>query len=81
MCDLVVINWASFESDVGCCSHSYNCMIVWNQYELLLKWGDSFLFGISFFFKLKEYYEIIDEARPLSGFFPTHADFFTEMHF
>ena len=30
---------------------------------------------------LKEYYEIVDEARPLSGFFPTHADFLTEMHF
>ena len=30
---------------------------------------------------LKEYYEIVDEARPLSGFFPTHADLFTEMHF
>ena len=30
--------------------------------------------------QLKEYYEIVDEARPLSGFFPTHADFFTEMH-
>ena len=29
---------------------------------------------------LKEYYEIVDEAHPLSGFFPTHADFFTEMH-
>ena len=28
----------------------------------------------------KEYYEIVDEARPLSGFFPTHAEFFTEMH-
>ena len=26
--------------------------------------------------KLKEYYEIVDEARPQSGFFPTHADFF-----
>ena len=26
--------------------------------------------------RLKEYYEIVDEARPLSGFFPTHADFF-----
>ena len=25
---------------------------------------------------LKEYYEIVDEARPLSGFFPTHAGFF-----
>ena len=24
---------------------------------------------------LKEYYEIIDEAHPLSGFFPTHGDF------
>ena len=24
---------------------------------------------------LKQYYEIVDEARPLSGFFPTHADF------
>ena len=31
--------------------------------------------------KSKEYYEIVDEARPLSGFFPTHADFFTEVHF
>ena len=31
---------------------------------------------------LKEYYdETVDEARPLSGFFPKHADFFTEMHF
>ena len=28
-----------------------------------------------------EYYEIVGELRPLSGFFPTHADFFTEMHF
>ena len=27
-------------------------------------------------FNLKEYYEIVDESRPLSGFFPTHADFF-----
>ena len=35
----------------------------------------------SIIFVLKEYYEIVDEARPLSGFFPTHADFFTEMHF
>ena len=24
---------------------------------------------------LKEYYEIVDEARPLSGFLSTHADF------
>ena len=30
---------------------------------------------------LKAYCEIVDEARPLSGFFPTHADLFTEMHF
>ena len=29
---------------------------------------------------LKEYYEIVDEARPLSVFFPTHADFLMEMH-
>ena len=32
-------------------------------------------------FTLKEYYEIVDEApgeaRPLSVFFPTHADLFT----
>ena len=28
---------------------------------------------------LKEYYEIVNEAR--HDFFPTHADFFTEMHF
>ena len=25
---------------------------------------------------LQEYYEIVDDARPLSGFLPTHADFF-----
>ena len=25
---------------------------------------------------LKEYYEIVDEARPLSGFVPTDADLF-----
>ena len=31
--------------------------------------------------KLKEYYEIVGESRPLSGFFPAHADFFTEIHF
>ena len=30
---------------------------------------------------LKEYYEIVGESRPLSAFFPTHTDFFTEMHF
>ena len=30
---------------------------------------------------LKEYYEIVGESRPLSGFVPTHADLFTEMHF
>ena len=30
---------------------------------------------------LKEYYDIVDEARPLSAFFPKHADSFTEMHF
>ena len=30
---------------------------------------------------LKEYYEIVGESRPLSVFFPTHADFFTKMHF
>ena len=30
---------------------------------------------------LKEYYEIVGESRPLSAFFPTHADFFTEIHF
>ena len=30
---------------------------------------------------LKEYYEIVGESRPLSAFFPTHADFCTEMHF
>ena len=34
---------------------------------------------------LKEYYESVNEARPLSGFFPTaadlRADLFTEMHF
>ena len=30
---------------------------------------------------LKEYYEIVGESRPLSVFFPTHADLFTEMHF
>ena len=34
-----------------------------------------------FAYVLKEYYEIVGESRPLSGFFPTHTDFFTEMHF
>ena len=31
----------------------------------------------------KEYpdYEIVGESRPLSAFFPTHVDLFTEMHF
>ena len=29
---------------------------------------------------LKEYYEIVGESRPLSAYFPTHADLFTEMH-
>ena len=33
------------------------------------------------FVTLKEYYEIVGEKRPLSAFFPTHVDFFTEMHF
>ena len=31
--------------------------------------------------KLKEYYEIVDEARLYQDFFPTHADLLTEMHF
>ena len=30
---------------------------------------------------LKEYYEIINEARPLSGIFDTDADLFTEILF
>ena len=30
--------------------------------------------------KLKEYYEIVGESRPLSAFFLKHADYFTEMH-
>ena len=30
---------------------------------------------------LKEYYEILDESRPLSAIFPTHADICIEMHF
>ena len=30
---------------------------------------------------LKEYYEIVGESRPLSAFFPKHADLFTEMRF
>ena len=29
---------------------------------------------------LNNYHAIVDEARPLSGFFPTHADLFTEVH-
>ena len=37
--------------------------------------------AIFFYLYLKEYYEIVGESRPLSAFFPTHADFFTEMHF
>ena len=30
---------------------------------------------------LKEYYEIVDEARPLLGLISKQADLFTEMHF
>ena len=30
---------------------------------------------------LNEYYEIVNEARPLSGFFPIYAGLLTEMHF
>ena len=30
---------------------------------------------------LKEYYEIVDEATLYQDFFPTHDDFFTEIHF
>ena len=37
--------------------------------------------GYSYLEFLKEYYEIVGESRPLSVFFPKHADFFTEMHF
>ena len=40
--------------------------------KIYIKWHSAFI--------LKEYYEIVGESRPLSGFFPTHADFFTEMH-
>ena len=36
---------------------------------------------IALLISLKDYYEIVNEARPLSGFFPTDADLFTEMHF
>ena len=28
---------------------------------------------------LKEYYEIVGESRPISAFFPKHADFVTKM--
>ena len=31
--------------------------------------------------ELKGYYDIVDEARPISVFFSTHADIFKEMHF
>ena len=41
----------------------------------------STLAGCIILFHLKEYYEIVNEARPLSGFLPTDADLFTEMHF
>ena len=38
--------------------------------------------SLSYLFRvLKEYYEIVGESRPLSAFFPKHADSFTEMHF
>ena len=30
---------------------------------------------------LKEYHEIVNEAPPLSGVFPTEADFFTDAFF
>ena len=42
---------------------------------------DCFIFTLDQIIVLKEYYEIVCESRPLSAFFPKHADFFTEMHF
>ena len=48
------------------------------EYKLLNN-KQAILYGV--FVWLKEYYEIVDEARPLSGFVPMHADLFTEMHF
>ena len=36
--------------------------------------------GVGIGVRLKEYYEIVGESRPLSGFFSPHADLFTEMH-
>ena len=50
----------------------------------MVQWKD--IFGNVYLYNpcvisLKEYYEIVGESRPLSAFFPKHADFFTEMHF
>ena len=47
-------------------------------YEYVGLWK---LIIVTFYILKKEYYEIVNEAHPLSGFFPTHADLFTEMHF
>ena len=46
-------------------------VIYWSDFLEILRW----LIG------LKEYYEIVGESHPLSVFFPTHVDLFTEMHF
>ena len=40
--------------------HEWNLAGAWNEISL---------------FKIKEYYEIVGESRPLSAFFPKHADF------
>ena len=39
---------------------------------ILIFQGTLFMFHLLL---LKEYYEIVDEARPLLGFHPTHPDF------
>ena len=59
--------------------------IIGSILKSVLASSDSFCLITSHLFRpisqLKEYYEIVGESRPLSAFFPTHADFFTEMHF
>ena len=52
----------------------------WHKKLEFFSTSDSFPLIVSHLL-LKEYYEIVGESLPLSAFFTTHADRFTEMHF
>ena len=74
--DRAVPFW-DFASVSDCPQILIHFMVFWGPSRWLLKvvvlgWLWMLVKGIS---------EIVGESRPLSAFFPKHADFFTEMHF